>query len=59
MVRTHAKVSFDSNRQGRSVLVDQATHAQQAVAPQGQRHIHVLAAGPVLGIKEVTHSAVR
>ena len=57
--RTHAEVSLDRCRHGRSVFVEQSTNAQQAVTPQSQRHGHVLAAGPVLGIKECAQGDVR
>jgi hypothetical protein len=40
------------------MLVQQTAHPQQAVAPQGQRHIHVLATGAVLGVKEVAQGGV-
>jgi hypothetical protein len=41
------------------VFVEKATHSQQAVTPQSQRHGHVLAAGPMLGIKECAQGDVR
>ena len=41
------------------MIVQQTAHPQQAVAPKGQRHIHMLAAGAELGVKEVAQGCVR
>ncbi len=50
--RAHPKVGLHGLRQCGVVFIDQRTDAQQAVPPQGQGHVHLRAAGAVLGVKE-------
>ena len=55
VARAHAKVGLHRVAQGLAVAVDEPAQAPKAVAPQGQGHVDLGAAGLVLGVKEGVH----